>query len=273
MSAQQDWGIGEYEIFAPALLPAAERLVARAAPMAGHRAIDLGSGSGNATLPLLATGATVTAVEPSLRLLGVTIERAKLAGYDVSPVHAGAESLPLPDGDADVIVSNFALIFCPEPEAAFSEAVRVLAPGGRLLYTAWLPTGPIAAIAQRIRAVITEAQGTQQQTAFVSSRSAVAPGAVLWHDPETFSHLIPGGADAISVEQAEVVFTAGSADEWFTEMELHHPAWLAAQQQLGTDQWEALRDELVGELGGSITPEGTLAVVSEYAIVEIHPKG
>lgn len=271
MSAQQDWGIGEYEIFAPALLPAAERLVKRAAPVPGERAIDLGSGSGNATLPLLATGVTVTAVEPSLRLLGVTTERAKLAGYDVAPVNAGAESLPLPDGDADVIVSNFALIFCTEPEAAFAELVRVLAPGGRLLYTAWLPTGPIAAIAQRIRAVITEGQ-PQQQTAFVANRDAVAPDTVLWHDPETFAHLIPGGRDVIRVEHDEVVFTAGSAEEWFTEMELHHPAWLAAREQLG-DRWGELRDELVGELAGSVTPEGTLAVVSEYVLVEVRPQG
>lgn len=272
MTTQQDWGIGEYEIFAPALLPAAERLVARAAPVPGERAIDLGSGSGNATLPLLATAVTVTAVEPSLRLLGVTVERAKLAGYDVAPVNAGAESIPLPDGDADVIVSNFALIFCTEPQAAFAEVVRVLAPGGRLLYTAWLPTGPIASIAQRIRSVITEGQSSQQ-TAFVADREAVAPGTVLWHDPATFAHLVPGGADAISIEHDEVVFTAGSADEWFTEMERHHPAWLAAQEQLGADRWAGVRDELVAELSGSVTSEGTLAVVSEYVIVEIHPNG
>lgn len=271
MSAQQDWGIGEYEIFAPALLPAAERLVSRAAPVPGERAIDLGSGSGNATLPLLATGVTVTAVEPSLRLLGVTVERAKLAGYDVAPVNAGAESLPLPDGDADLIVSNFALIFCTQPEAAFAEVVRVLAPGGRLLFTAWLPTGPIAAIAQRIRAVITAGQRTGQ-TAFVADPKAAQPGTVLWHDPATFAHLVPGGVDAITVEQDEVVFTAGSADEWFTTMELHHPAWLVAQEQLPAGKWAELRTSLVAELEGSVLADGTLAVTSDYVTIEIHPQ-
>lgn len=271
MSAQQDWGTGEYEIFAPALLSAAERLVARAAPLPGERAIDLGSGSGNATIPLLDAGATVTAVEPSLRLLGVTVDRVKLAGYDVAPVQAGAESLPLPDGDADLIVSNFGIIFCPEPERAFAELDRVLAPGGRVLFTAWLPAGPIAAIAQRIRAVI--ADGSVPQARFAASSDEVPAGTVLWHDPETFAHLVPGGAAAISTELDQVVFTANSDEDWFAEMERYHPAWIGARAQLGDGRWAELRSELVGLLAESVTADGTLAIASDYVTIEIHPPG
>lgn len=271
MTAQQDWGTGEYEIFAPALLSAAERLVARAAPMPGERAIDLGCGSGNATIPLLDAGATVTAVEPSLRLLGVTVDRVKLAGHDVAPVQAGAESLPLPDGDADLIVSNFAIIFCPEPEAAFAELDRVLAPGGRVLYTAWLPAGPISAIAQRIRSVI--AEDNDSTARFAAASDEVPAGTVLWHDPETFAHLVPGGAAAISTDLDQVVFTASSAEAWFADMERYHPAWIGARQQLGDDRWAELRTDLVALLAESVTTDGTLAVTSDYVTVEIRPHG
>jgi ubiquinone/menaquinone biosynthesis C-methylase UbiE len=43
-----------------------------------------------------------------------------------------AESLPLPDCWADVIISNGAVNLCPEKSIVFGEMYRVLKPGGRL---------------------------------------------------------------------------------------------------------------------------------------------
>lgn len=271
MSSAPDWGIGEYEMFAPALVPAAEHLLRVAAPHSGERAIDLGCGSGNVTLPLAAAGPVVTAVDPSLRLLGVASDKLRTAGYDVHPVQAGAESLPLPDGDADLIVSNFGLIFCTEPEAAFAELARVLAPGGRLLYTAWLPSGAIGEIAKRMRAATTDPAISSPRAAFVGAPAGDGPPPVLWHDPATFAHLVPGGADAITLHDGEAVFTAGSADEWFGQMERHHPMWIAAQQAIEPATWASIRAEGLEILAAETAPGGGIAIRSPYVVVEIHP--
>ncbi len=272
MSSAPDWGIGEYEIFAPSLVPAAEHLLRLAAPHSGERAIDLGCGNGNVTVPLAQAGPAVTAVDPSLRLLGLATEAVRRAGHDVRPVQAGAEALPLPDGDADLIVSNFGLIFCPEPEAAFAELARVLAPGGRLLYTAWLPEGAIGEIAKRMRAATTDPAISSPRAAFVGAPAGDGPPPVLWHDPATFAHLVPGGADAISAHEGEALFPAGSPDEWFTQMERHHPMWLAAQQAIDPATWAELRQQGLEILAREAVPSGGIAIRSPYVVVEIHPQ-
>jgi ubiquinone/menaquinone biosynthesis C-methylase UbiE len=43
-----------------------------------------------------------------------------------------AESLPVPDGWADVVISNGVLNLCPDKVAALREMHRVLKPNGRL---------------------------------------------------------------------------------------------------------------------------------------------
>ncbi len=132
---QLDWGEGRYESTAPDLLPAARELVAAAKIQPGEHVVDIGAGTGNVALLAADHGARVTAVEPAGRLREVIQQ----SGRALTVVDGTAAAIPLPDGSADVLLSNFAVIFAPDPKAAIAELARVTAPNGRILITAWLP--------------------------------------------------------------------------------------------------------------------------------------
>jgi len=91
------------------------------------RVVDLGAGTGKFTKLLARTGATVTAVEP------VDAMRARLSESlpEVRALAGTAEAIPLPDGDADVLVCAQAFHWFANTQA-LREMHRVLRPSGRL---------------------------------------------------------------------------------------------------------------------------------------------
>jgi SAM-dependent methyltransferase len=146
-----DWGVGHYEHLAEVLRPAAEVVVGQLAPRPDEVVLDLGCGTGNAASIAASRGARVTGVDPSPRLLDVARADAAAAGLDIAFSIGDAASLPVPDGSADAIVSVFGVIFAPDAQAAAAEMARVLRPGGRLVFSAWLREGALAGQA-RMRA-------------------------------------------------------------------------------------------------------------------------
>lgn len=90
-------------------------------------AIDLGAGTGKFTRLLLATGASVVAIEP------VDAMRAQLLQHipGVTAFAATAQSMPLADASVDVVVCAQAFHWFATPDA-MQEIARVLRPGGKL---------------------------------------------------------------------------------------------------------------------------------------------
>lgn len=54
-------------------------------------------------------------------------------------VAGDAEALPFADDSVDLVISNLALQWCPEPSVAFGEFARVLRPEGRLFFSTFGP--------------------------------------------------------------------------------------------------------------------------------------
>ena len=102
----------------------------------GESVVDLGSGSG------MDVFFACTKVGPRGRVIGVdfTAEQlakaetlAVVAGFDQAEFRAGRiECTPIKDESADCVISNGVINLSPEKEAVFTEAARVLRPGGRL---------------------------------------------------------------------------------------------------------------------------------------------
>lgn len=102
----------------------------------GERVVDVGCGAGFDTL--IAAGhvgpsGRVIAVDMTAEMRTKTREGARQLGLANVEVREGfAESLPVDDGWADVVISNGVVNLCPDKHAVFTEMLRVLRPGGRI---------------------------------------------------------------------------------------------------------------------------------------------
>ena len=104
--------------------------------LTGENVVDVGSGAGIDSL------IAAKMVSASGRVVGVDMtaemrERARTAAEEANLTNVEfcdgyAESLPVPDEWADVVISNGVLNLVPDKRAALSEMHRVLKPGGRL---------------------------------------------------------------------------------------------------------------------------------------------
>ncbi|MBR2529288.1 MAG: class I SAM-dependent methyltransferase [Blautia sp.] len=98
------------------------------------RILDVGTGPGFFAMNLSLAGHDVTAVDATEHMLYHAMENAWDYKAKVNFVLARGEFLPFEDGSFDLIVSRNVLWNLEYPEKALSEWVRVLSPGGRLVY-------------------------------------------------------------------------------------------------------------------------------------------
>jgi ubiquinone/menaquinone biosynthesis C-methylase UbiE len=109
--------------------------VSTADPRPGLRLLDVGCGNGAATIELaekLGLDAVGVDIDPS------QIDAAATTANGLSSVHfrtADAIRLPFADGEFDLVYSSKTTHHIPEWSRALSEMVRVLKPGGRLVYS------------------------------------------------------------------------------------------------------------------------------------------
>lgn len=107
-----------------------EQLAAAAGLGPGARLLEVGCGTGKATIPLAARGFEITALEPGPRLAEAA--RANLAGYDrVSVVPAAFENWE-PAGQRFDLVYAATAWHWVDPAVGYDLAWRVLRPGGHL---------------------------------------------------------------------------------------------------------------------------------------------
>jgi arsenite methyltransferase len=102
----------------------------------GETVVDLGCGAGTDLLM------AAQMVGPTGRVVGIDMTPAMVAkaranaaamGAANVQVHEGlVERLALPDGGADVVISNGVIDLVSDKDAVFAEILRVLRPGGRI---------------------------------------------------------------------------------------------------------------------------------------------
>jgi SAM-dependent methyltransferase len=105
-------------------------------PVDGEYVVDIGSGAG------LDPTIAARAVGPAGHVVGVDMTEAMLTKARAGAATTGlgqlefregyAESLPIPDGWADLVISNGVFNLSPDKSRVYAEVFRVLRPGGRM---------------------------------------------------------------------------------------------------------------------------------------------
>jgi SAM-dependent methyltransferase len=141
------WASGDYPSMVETfLLPLGPRLVEACAIAPGMHVLDVGAGTGNASIPAAQRGASVTASDLTPELLEAGRHRAEGAGVELGWVEADAEHLPFEDATFDVVISSIGAMFAPFHQAVADELVRVCRPGGTIGLLSWTPEGMIGSL-------------------------------------------------------------------------------------------------------------------------------
>ena len=111
-----------------------DQIVALAQPSSDDVVVDVGAGTGLLTLALAPQVDKVWAIDVSAAMIDYLTTKAASAELDnVETATATAISLPLVDGSASLVVSNYCFhhLADADKERGIAEAFRVLRPGGR----------------------------------------------------------------------------------------------------------------------------------------------
>lgn len=104
-------------------------------PMAEGLVLEVGIGSGlNIPYYDAAKVDKILGLDPSEELNRMALKVAEDKGIPIEFILSGAEAMPLPDNHVDTVLVTFTMCTIPEVAAANKEMLRVLKPGGKMIF-------------------------------------------------------------------------------------------------------------------------------------------
>jgi SAM-dependent methyltransferase len=256
---QSTWAAGDFGRIGILLQIVGETLCEAVDLRAGEKVVDVAAGNGNASLAAARRYADVTSTDYVPELLAQGKRRAEAEGLPLRTRVADAEDLPFADGEFDVALSTYGVMFAPNQERTASELLRVVRPGGRIGLANWTPDGFIGEL-------------FRVAGRFVPPPAGVSPPAAWGSEPRIVELFGTRAAD-IRTERRQFVFRNHSALHWVETFRRWYGPVLRTFEALdpaGQDAFNAALLELLGRYnrGGDdtlIVPADYLEVVIERA--------
>ena len=108
---------------------------------AGHKLLDVASGSGNVALSAARRNCEAVGIDYVPALVERARARAQAEGLTARFEVADCEQIPFPDASFDRVLSLYGSMFAPDHEKAAQELIRVCRSGGRIGMGNWTPDG------------------------------------------------------------------------------------------------------------------------------------
>jgi SAM-dependent methyltransferase len=255
-AARATWAKGDFDHVweVTGLASMGEDLVAHADIGPGTTVLDVGAGSGSASLPAARAGGKVVASDLTPELLEKGRGRAEAEGLEIDWVEADAEALPFEDGSFERVLSAIGAMFAPRHDVTAAELARVCAPGGTVAMTNWTPEG-----------------GIGQFFAIIGKHMPPPPPQAspppLWGNEDHVRELFEPLGLAVEFDRGEVAFQAESITAYMDMMEANFGPLVTAREVLG-DGWAAVRADVI-ELDERLNraTDGSMDVAGEYLTV------
>lgn len=252
-AAQQAmWAKGDFAEVAPLVVPVSEKLAGSLQLLPDERVLDVACGSGNAALAAARrTWGNVIGADFVPALLERGRERAAAERLGVEFVEADAQNLPFGDGEFDVTMSVFGVMFAPDHQRAANELLRVTKPAGRLGIASWCPDG-----------------GLQDFfAAIVKHTGGPPPGTppVLWGAEDHVRELLGDSVSDLRSERLKSRQAFRSPEHYIDFFRDYFGPIQAAFEAVGPEGEQALRSDLEAVLAKlSVGDQDALVVEPEY---------
>lgn len=205
---QATWASGDFGRIGVLLQIVGETLCEAVDLRAGESVLDVAAGNGNASLAAARRHADVISTDFVPDLLAQGLRRAEAEGLPIQTRVADAENLPFRDGEFDVVLSTFGVMFAPNQERAASELIRVVRPGGRIGIASWTPDGFVGDLFQIVGR-------------FAAPPAGVAPPAA-WGTETRIVELFGSHAADLRTQHRQFVFRNLSAQHWIDEFRRYY---------------------------------------------------
>ena len=226
----------------------AERLVELAALQPGEQALDVGCGTGWATL------AAAQKVGPAGKVVGIDLARVMLEQAQAKVQAAALPNVELREGDAqkldfasasfDAVVSASVLFFLPDMLATLKEWQRVIRPGGRVVFSSFGSTfqQPLMDLYfDRIRS-------------FGATLPPQKPGTALTDPQKCRALLTEAGFENITMREEQLGYYLDKAEDWWDI--IWNGALRGFLSQLSPEQAEQFKAEHLADVENLRTAQG-----------------
>jgi SAM-dependent methyltransferase len=223
----------------------------------GERLIDIGAGSGGATLLAAERGAQVLAVDASARMVERVRERAQSsAASRIEAEMMDGMALAVADCGFDAALSVFGVILFPDASQGLREIARVLKPGGRAAIVTWTESERYELVG-RLAAAIARVRGPQAPPPTI-------PAQLRFRDPAAFRELL-GGAGLVvdQIVRVEERWRLPSA-RWLADRLAFAPGMSAMVGSFGTQ-----RDAILEAFVIALEADQGLGEISICAVAQI----
>jgi SAM-dependent methyltransferase len=135
------WATGDFGIIAKILAPEEIEFVNRLNIPNGVKVLDVACGSGTMAIEAAKRRANVYGIDIVEDLIRQAKENAAADGVKAEFITGDAEAMPYGDNEFDYVLSMFGAMFCPRPDVAAAELIRVTKPGGLIVMGNWTKGG------------------------------------------------------------------------------------------------------------------------------------
>jgi ubiquinone/menaquinone biosynthesis C-methylase UbiE len=253
MRQRSTWDAGDYPTLSERIADVGERVVAHAGIEPGMTMLDVACGAGNATIPAAGTGARVTGLDLTPKLLEHGRAKAEAAGLDVDWVEGDAEALPFEDASFDRVISVFGHMFAPRHRQVADEMLRVCRPGGAIVTATWTPEGSVGSL-------------FGVTAAYMPPLPEYAAPPILWGSEDHVRELFGAAASSFEFERYFNRIESDSVDSYADTFMSEFGPMVTAKAMLG-ERFDEMRAQIV-EIwrDANEADDGTLRLPQEYLL-------